>query len=313
MNHFTLDAQQQALNYVRSAASYIEPSVYEENFPDIDYATLVPVDTSAPEFVQTVEFRSWRGAGKAGWINGNAKDVPVVGMASDKHMQTVHTAGIGYEFGWEEVGFAQMMGVPLEADRAKYARRAYEEFVQGVAFEGDAESGLTGLFNSSGVPIDAVPADGTGSSALWEDKTPDLILRDINLALTGVLESTNAIVYADTLLLPYQRLNAIAWKRIENTSMPVLEYFRKYNAYTANTGNDLTIKGRRGLDTAGAGGTARMVAYRRSPEVLKMHIPMPHRFLPAQPEGLHITVPGVFRLAGVDVRRPQEVRYVDGI
>ena len=74
------------------------------------------------------------------------------------------------------------------------------------------------------------------------------------------------------------------------------------------------IRAMRGLEAAGASADARMVAYRRDPSVLKLHIPMPHRFLPVYQDGpLNYVVAGVFRLGGLDIRRPAEVRYVDGI
>jgi hypothetical protein len=48
--------------------------------------------------------------------------------------------------------------------------------------------------------------------------------------------------------------------------------------------------------------------------VLKMHIPMPHRFLPVWQTGpMRFDVPGIFRLGGLEIRRPKAVRYVDGI
>ncbi len=56
-----------------------------------------------------------------------------------------------------------------------------------------------------------------------------------------------------------------------------------------------------------------MIAFRRSPEVLKLHIPMPLRFLPVQIDGLRYKVPGVFRLGGLDIRLPKEVIYRDGL
>ena len=88
----------------------------------------------------------------------------------------------------------------------------------------------------------------------------------------------------------------------------------KYNVLTAQTGQPLVIRAVRGLETAGAGGTGRMVAYRRDPEVLKMHIPMTHRFLPVWQTGpLIFDVPGIFRLGGLDIRRPMAVRYLDHI
>ena len=72
--------------------------------------------------------------------------------------------------------------------------------------------------------------------------------------------------------------------------------------------------GVRGLDTGGAAGQARAVAYRKDPEIVKMHIPMPHRFLPVWQTGpMVFDIPGVFRLAGLEIRRPGAFRYLDGI
>jgi hypothetical protein len=84
--------------------------------------------------------------------------------------------------------------------------------------------------------------------------------------------------------------------------------------YTANSGQPLTIRGIRKLDTAGISGGARMIAYRRDPEVLKFHMPMPHRFLPVWQAGpTRWEIPGMLRLGGLDVRLPNEISYVDGI
>jgi len=96
--------------------------------------------------------------------------------------------------------------------------------------------------------------------------------------------------------------------------MTILEFIRQNNVYTAQTGSSLVIRATRKLDTAGVSGTARMVAYRRNPEVLKLHMPMPHRFLPVWQSGpLRWEIPGVMRLGGLDIRLPNEVSYVDGI
>ena len=109
-------------------------------------------------------------------------------------------------------------------------------------------------------------------------------------------------------------MHRISTLRIPDTELTVLEFLRRNNAYTAMTGQALMIRGLRLLDTAGAGSTARMVTYRRDSDVLKLHIPMPHRFLPAfQADALNFQVPGVFRLGGLDVKLPNEVAYTDGL
>lgn len=68
------------------------------------------------------------------------------------------------------------------------------------------------------------------------------------------------------------------------------------------------------LNTAGGGGTARMIAYRRDPEVLRFHLPMPHQFLPPfQKSSMTWEVAGIMRTGGTEIRLPKAVAYVDGI
>lgn len=304
----TLFDAQAALGFVTAQTTHVEREVNEARYPDIQYAALIPVDTSAHPFAQSVTYYSSDAAGKAGWINGNADDVPNVDTDRTAHNTSIQTAAIGYGYGWEEVGQAMMLGIPLTADKARSARRISEEFVDNLALRGDAAKGFKGLINSSDItPVSAV----TGG---WGTATPDQILADVNAALYKVTVDTNTVSVADTLLLSPERMNLLATKRLTDTSMTLLKFIRENNAYTAMTGQPLTIRGVLGLTTAGAGSTQRMVAYRRSPEVLKLHYPMPHRFLAVWQSGpLRWDVPGVMRLGGLDIRRPKEVAYVDGI
>ncbi|MFP6783686.1 hypothetical protein C1X72_07690 [Pseudomonas sp. FW306-2-2C-D06B] len=303
-----LDAQA-ALGFVVSQTSYIERQVNEIVYPDIQYPGLIPVDTSAPEWIKTVTYYSADKVGKADWINGNADDIPLASTERTKFETNVHMAGIGYGYGLEEISQAQMLGISLTADDAMAARRAYEEMVDRVALLGDSSKGFSGLFNFPGVTA------GTAVTGNWNTATADQILADVNTALTVQAAGTLYTAFSDTLLLPYSKFLLLATRKVNEQGLEsILTYLQKNNVYTATTGRPLLIKGLNGLDTAGAGNTARMISYRRDPSVLKMHIPMPHRFLPVYQAGpIRWEVPGIFRLGGVDVRRPAEVRYTDGI
>ncbi|WP_285301966.1 DUF2184 domain-containing protein [Stenotrophomonas maltophilia group sp. Smal13] len=303
-----IDAQA-ALGFVIAQASIIEPGIYRTIYPDVQYRTLVPVDTTGSEFATSVTYMSQDQYGKADWINGNADDIPKAGTVRSKFETPVYTAGIGYGFGWEEIGRAQMLGINLSTEDAAAARRASEEMVDRVALLGDASKGFTGLFNAAGVTPVAAP---TGD---WPNATPDQIVADMNQSLLNIFNGTNTASIADRLLLPWSRYFHIATRKMsDNSDKTVLEWFRANNIYTAQTGQQLTIRGQRGLDTAGVGGVPRLVAYRYDPNVLKLHMPMPHRFLPAYQSGpLRWDIPGVMRLGGLDVRLPKEVVYLDGI
>lgn len=305
--HVTFDAQA-ATGFVRSQTTHVEAAVNETVYPDIQYPALIPVDTSAHPFAQTVTYVSSDKYGKADWINGNADDIPMAGSELAENKTAVYTAGIGYGYGWEEVNVAMMMGRSLSNDDAMAARRAYEEMVDRVALAGDASKNFQGLIDNSAVTAASVT---TGD---WATATEDQILADVNEVLLGITTDTKESSMANTLLIPYEKLSYLASNRLGDTGLTILDFLRRNNVVTAMGGQELTIRTVRGLSTAGAGDTARMIAYRRDPMVLKLHIPMPHRFLPVYQDGpLHWLVPGVFRLGGLDIRRPKEVRYGDGL
>lgn len=299
---------QAALGFVIAQTSYVERAVNETVYPDIQYPGLIPVDMSASPFAKTVTYFSSDKIGAAQWINGNADDVPNAATEMAKHETAVHTAAIGYSYGYEEINHAQMLGMNLTVDYAMAARRAYEEFIDRIVMLGDTDKGFEGLTNSTNVTqTSAVTGD-------WSTASPDQIIADVNAALQLIHTTTNTSIMADTLLLPWSQYNLIASKRLTDTAMTVLSFIMQHNIYTANTGQPLLIRGLRALDGAGASALDRMLAYRRSPDVLKLHLPMPHRFLPVFQAGpLRFEVPGVFRMGGLDIRRPKEMVYVDGI
>ena len=149
----------------------------------------------------------------------------------------------------------------------------------------------------------------------WADKTPAQILRDVNDAIASITTTTNEVEYADTVLLPFGE-----YQRLANTPMgsgsdtTLLTFLMENNVYSASTGGDLLIASLRGLATADPGGDGRMVVYRRDPEVLRLHVPMPHRFLPPyQKASMVWEVAGIGRTGGLEIRLPKAIRYADGI
>lgn len=316
VGNYIVDAQQ-ALGFVTSQTSHIESTVVEIQYPDIQYPQIIPVDTSANEWAKSITYFSMDKVGVAGWFHHYAKDIHVADSERSKFEVGVEMADIGYRWSLEEIGQAMMIpGLNLSADRASAARRAYEEFVDRVALLGDTDKNFAGIVDYPGITTSMAQVHvGPPTGTAWSIKTADEILEDVNAALTGMYADTLQVELADTILLPLRALTLIATKRLNDlSSMTILQFLQQNNVYSFQTGRPLMIRSLRGLETVGTGGTGRMVAYRRDPQVLKMHIPMPHRFLPVWQTGpLVFDVPGIFRLAGLEVRRPGAMRYVDGI
>ena len=119
---------------------------------------------------------------------------------------------------------------------------------------------------------------------------------------------------ADTIILPLGPMALISGYQLPNTAVNLLQWIKANNIYSQTTGGDLKVVQGRGLDTAGAAGQTRSIGYTRDPQNLKLHRPMPHNFMdPMRTAPLTYSVPGIFRLAGLEIRYPGACRYLDGL
>jgi hypothetical protein len=85
--------------------------------------------------------------------------------------------------------------------------------------------------------------------------------------------------------------------------LTVLEYLRKNNIYTAETGQALDIQPLRELAAASQDGGGRVVVYQRDPEVLRFHLPMPRRVLqPPQRSIMGFETGIIARTGGTEIR-----------
>lgn len=295
---FQINDAQSALAFVVSQATHIEREVFSIPYPEITYARMIPVDTSAAEFAASVTFFTQDIVGKARFINGTADDIPLANIVRTKFEQSVFDAGIGYEFSITEIGQAAMYGRSLSTEGAAAARLAFEQMVDAVALAGD--SGIEGLYSTTGIT-------STAAAAAWSGATAAQILADVNAIIARIVAATGGIHWPNTLVLPLSQFSIIAGKQIDPTNdTTILDFIRKSNAYTARTGLPIEI-------FADVRLTNKAVMYKRDPMVLKLHMPMPLRFLAPQPINLQIRVPGMFRFAPLSIRQPKAVQYISGM
>lgn len=311
---YQYDAQQ-AFGFAVNQSHQINQTVYQVRYPSYDFGRLAFVDTSSPEWSGGIDTYISDSSGKADWQSGYAKDIPLADVNMDMIQKAFHMAAIGYQWNIEEIGKAQLIpGMNLSDRRARAARQAYNQFMYELVTRGKTEKRLGGLVNYTGITFGTFPADGTGASTFWSTKTPAQIVRDINSLLTGIWTGSKQVEMADTLLMSPTDFLYLAQTPYSSTTMEtILSFVKKTNVYTIETGQELTIRTVRGMEDDGAGGISRIAAYRNSPEVVKVHLPMPHRFLPLYQDGpFNFTVPGIFRTGGVEILQPLAFRYGDG-
>lgn len=312
---------QAALGFLTTQAYVINARVYKTVYPDLNFNELVFVDQSAPEWALGMTTFVSNMVGRAEWGTGFADDMPLADVERDRSDTRFRFAHVGYEYNIEELGIAQQMGQSLTAEKALAARRAYQEFMWNVTLFGDTAKAMTGLVNSAAIASGLPPADGTGAVTTWFDangvatKTPAQIVRDFNAILTGIYTGSLTVEMADTVLLPFSTLSLLAATPMSATNdTTILTFMLENNVLTLQSGRKPIVRGLLGLDTAGAGGTKRAVAYRNAEDVVRLHLPAAHRFEAARVKGTYgFVIPGWFRTGGVEFTRTYAARYLDGI
>ena len=303
----------QHLAFLTSQAAHIERQVYKIKYANIQYRGLVPVDTSASPWAGQITHFSMDAVGRMGVISNFGTDFPTVETEHKKFDVRIENYGTSYAYNEAEINQAMLLGIPLASDRAAVARRVYEELLDDIVWDGVTEMKWDGLKDHAAVTKNDAPNDGNANSREWDEKTGTQVARDINNTITGVWTSSKQVEMADTILLP-PNLYAYISNTPMSTTYPmgtILEWIMKHNVYKAQTGQNLTIRSVRGLETAAAGNKARMIAYRKSPDVLKLHLPMALRFYPPQQQLLSYVVPALCRIGGLEIRLPGAIRYLD--
>lgn len=307
---------QAALGFVTSQGRNVEAAIYKRRYPNYDYAPHIPVVTEGNPWAIGTQFRISDWVGQAKFVSGKAKDIPFVKTTRELASHDFLMIAAGWEWSIEEVEQAQLYGYNVRSDDAMAGDMAVQHKLYDVAMVGDDEVNWSGLVNDPNVPSADAAATGTGSSTAWSAKTVDNILADINTGFETVRTQSGEVEMADTLRLPPEAFRYIATKRLgtDGSMGTLLQYLRTNNAYTAETGNPLDIAPLRDLAQAADGDRGRAVYYRKDPEVLRFHLPLPRLVLPVNQVGLMAYEQGVIsRTGGTEVRLPKAMFYQDGI
>ncbi|RKD68979.1 DUF2184 domain-containing protein [Rhizobium sp. WW_1] len=307
---------QAAMPFVIAQGRNIETRIYQRRYPTFNYGLHVPVVTEGNEWAIGTTFFTVDTAGEAKFLSGSGTDMPFNQATKDMASHDFAMIGSGWEWNIEEVQQAALYNIDLNGTKALSAADKVERLLNSIAMVGSSEKNWTGFTNSPQVSRVDVAADGTGSSTFWKNKTPDQMLRDVNDLISSVRKNTLEIEWVDTLRLPPDAFRDAATRRIGNGDgfITVLEFLRRNNVYTAETGQPLDIQPLRELANASQDGGGRMVVYRKDPEVLRFHLPMPRRVLqPRQKSIMGFETGIIARTGGTEVRLPGAMAYGDEI
>lgn len=299
--------------YISQLAN-LEAKVYQSKYTNINFAELVPVNTNVPEWADQWDYISYDAVTIGKFIGASADDLPKVGLNATKSSVNIGYAGNMYDYSLDELRKSQQMRIPLDTTKAQAAFRGAQEHTQRVAYFGDTDRGMTGLFNNANLAVDSSTVD-------WSTATGAEIVEDMNSLLVKVWTDSANVHIPNTLVLDSARWSQISSKRMDTgTDTTVLEFFKKNNLYTSLTGGDLRVVPRLQLTAAelakagvSNGGKDRMLAYELMEENLGMVNPIPWRPLAPQMRGVNVEVSAEYKLSGVEFRYVFSGAYRDSL
>lgn len=314
------------ISVLQTQLTNINVRVMQTPLTDIVYPSLIPVNTGYSEWQPTAAGLTWgAGVGEAKWINTKSKDVPLVETSVSGQQITFDTFGVGWETDLQEVGQAAYFGANIPDIKARIARRKSEEFVQNVAFSGDADKGWTGLINKAGIaPMPASTKAATGTQWVNNDGTLNAtageIATDMINGILGPVTSTRSVqpIAADTVGLPSLAYRALASTFTDalNGGISYLEFIRR-QVQGAVPGTNFQIVEIPELATAATTtivGGGRAIFYRRSLDILELPMAFAFRFLNEYKDAPYgYMIPGLGRIGEVKVWEPRGFRYMDGV
>lgn len=269
------------------------------------------------DFTSTMNVDYATSGGNDNSLVGGATDVISLVQANiNKDVYKVFTWAQGMKIPFVDSQKFQTIGRSIDSILDRGVRLNYNKSVDQLVYRGFTSVGFTGLVNDDNIVRSTAP-NGAAGSPLWQNKTVDEILWDVNKTLT---EAWAASEYDESaipnhLLLPPDKYAYIVSTRIGTSGDEnILDYLLRNNLAT-NRGGNLYIAPCRWCSGAGTGETDRMVAYVNDRDKVYFDLPVPLTRAMTQPVALQFAYITIYaaQMGQVKWLYYQPARYMDGI
>lgn len=241
------------------------------------------------------------------WVGKNTDAIASIALDIGKTAQPLTLWAM--QLGWTlpELESAMKVGRPVDVQKYNGLLLKYNMDVDEQVYIGDAQLGVEGLVNSSKVTASNV------SGAVWDSKTPQQILDDVNLVLNNAWVASGFAVVPDKLLLPPVQFSRLVSRVVSDAgNISLLEFLKNNSLSNAQNGRPLDIQPLKWLTGRGAAGSNRMVAYTQNESRLRFPL-VPLQRTPVEYRDLRQLTTYFGRLGVVEFIYPETVAYADGI
>jgi len=295
--------------FFQEELEHVKARTYDVQYPELLFDKIFPISSDVPAAAETFSYYQYDMVGHAKLIHNYSNDLPVVGASGKKFTHDVYSLGVSFGYSMQDIRAAAMAGKSLDQRLANAARKAVLTKMNDLAFYGDSDTNIPKFISNPNISAYTVPADGTSTSKLWANKTPDQILRDINDAAQAVRTVTKSVEQVNTLLVPDAQYGVLATTPRSSTSdTTILDFLLRTSPWIKSVVPCYELAG-----SVNSGADDCFILYNKSPEKLGFEIPQQFEMFAAQQQGLYYEVPAHARVGGMVLYAPKSIIQGDGI
>lgn len=286
----------------------VKAKTYDVKTPANNALMVFPVSSDASPGADTVSFDSYDAVGIAKIITNYADDLPRADVKGTRETVKIYNIGVSYGYSTKDIQAAQMARKPLTSKKAEAARRANDAMINKLAFYGDKEYGIVGIFDHPNISKYVIENDGEGTSTEWKNKTPEQINRDMTDSVGSVVDITKGVEIPDTILMPIAQYNLISSTLMPDSGgLTIRKFFLENNPYIKEITPIHEAAG------AGSDGKDAMLIFRKDANALSLEVPLAFMQHAPQAKNLEFVVPCESSTAGVLVYYPLSACIVEGL
>jgi len=211
------------------------------------------------------------------------------------------------EIGWNvlELASAMKLGRPIDTQKYEAMKMKWNMDTDEQVYIGDEVLGVPGLLN---LP-DVVPM---AAAAAWTATTdPDVIVQDINLALTAAWLGSGYAVCPGKIGLAPELFGLLASKKVSSAgNISLLEYVKINTIAFQENGEPLVIVSMKWASKRGAGGAHRIIAYTQDEKYVRFPM-VPLLNTPLEYRGLQQLTTYYGKLGQVETPYSNTIAYLD--
>jgi len=150
---------------------YIKSQIYSTLYAPRNALSVMPVSTDIPAGANSFVWYESDRVGKAKIGSNLGNDVPRADVFRKENTGVIRNITIGFGYNQQEIASSAFAGTSLTTDKAAAAVESHTDAVNNIAWFGDTENNLPGLFTTAGLPEVSIAADGTAASKAFSAKT----------------------------------------------------------------------------------------------------------------------------------------------